>query len=147
MPNLSSARSGLLRWPVAGALLVAAAAHVPVTPEHLAEAPYMGAAFASFTVLAVVLAVVVVRRNDPLSHWAAIVLCASAVTTYAATRIVAFPQLGDDVGNWGERLGVVSVVSELVVVALSMLALRRSKAVVDHEQAGTTHQHVALTCS
>ena len=85
----------------------------------------MGVAFATFTVVAIVLAVVVVRRDEPRSHWAAIGLCAAAVMTYAATRIVAFPQLGDDVGNWGERLGIVSVVSELVVVGLSMLAVRR----------------------
>ena len=35
-------------------------------------------------------------------------LCASASGAYAATRLIAFPQIGDDVGNWLERWGVVS---------------------------------------
>jgi hypothetical protein len=123
--NFSAAHRGVLRWPVAAALLVAAAAHVPVIPEHLTEAPYMGVAFIAFTAVAVVLAVVVAAGDHSLSHSAAIVLCAAAVLMYAATRLVAFPQLGDDVGNWGERLGVVSVISELTVVVLSMVAVRR----------------------
>jgi hypothetical protein len=147
MPNISVGHPGRLRWPVAGALLVTAAAHVPVTPDHLAEAPYMGVGFAAFTVAAGMLAVVVVRRNDVQSYGAAIGLCLAAVMTYAATRLVAFPQLGDDVGNWGERLGIVSIVSELAAIALSALALRRSKTVVDHEQGGMTRRRVALTRS
>jgi hypothetical protein len=42
------------------------------------------------------------------------------VAVYAATRLVAFPQLADDVGNWLEPLGVVSVLSELAVVVLGL---------------------------
>jgi len=51
-------------------------------------------------------------------------VCTAAVIGYLATRLVAFPMLADDVGNWFEPLGVVSVLSELVVVA-SAIRLNR----------------------
>jgi hypothetical protein len=119
-----------LRWPTVVALLVAAAAHVPVIPEHLDEAPYMGVLFVGFTVVAAVLALVVaVRGSAPMPFVVAGVLCAVAIATYCLTRLIAFPQLADDVGNWGETEGVISIVSEAVVVALSAAGaawLRRS---------------------
>jgi cytochrome bd-type quinol oxidase subunit 2 len=112
-----------LRWPTAAALLVAAAAHVPVIPEHLHEAPYMGLLFVGFTAVAAALAVVVtVRGSAPAPFLAAGALCAVAIATYCLTRLVAFPQLGDDVGNWGEPLGVLSIASEVAVVLLSAAA-------------------------
>ena len=52
------------------------------------------------------------------------VVCGLTIIGYAATRLVAFPMLADDVGNWLEPLGVVSIVAETVVVASSIAALR-----------------------
>ena len=49
-----------------------------------------------------------------------------AIIGYLATRLLPFPMLADDVGNWLEPLGVVSVLSELVVVGAAVTALRRS---------------------
>lgn len=113
-----------LRWPTVAALLVAAGAHIPVTPEHLREAPYMGVLFVGFTAVAFALALVLaVRGTAPAPFIAAGALCASAILAYCLTRLVAFPQLADDVGNWGEPLGVVSIVSEAVVLVLSALAV------------------------
>jgi hypothetical protein len=56
-------------------------------------------------------------------------LCTAGIAAYAATRLVAFPQLADDVGNWMEPLGVVSVLSEAVVVACALMMLRRTRAI------------------
>ena len=110
-----------LRWPTAFALLLAAAAHVPVIPEHLHEAPYMGVLFVVFTVVSATMAVVVaVRGSAPAPFLLSGVLCATAIAGYCLTRLVAFPQLGDDVGNWGETAGVVAIVSEAIVVVLSV---------------------------
>lgn len=114
-----------LRWPTATALLVAAAAHVPVIPEHLREAPYMGALFVGFTAIAAAVAVAIAVRGSASAPFVvAGLLCAAAVVTYCLTRLVAFPQLGDDVGNWGESAGLVSIASEALVVALSVAYLR-----------------------
>jgi hypothetical protein len=52
--------------------------------------------------------------------------CGLAIGGYALTRLVALPALADDVGNWFEPLGVVSILAETatVVVALGALADR-----------------------
>jgi hypothetical protein len=52
-------------------------------------------------------------------------VCGAAVVGYVATRLTAFPQLADDVGNWFEPLGVVSVLTEALVVVLAVVAVRR----------------------
>ena len=105
------------------ALLVAAAAHLPVIPAHLHEAPYMGVLFVVFTVVSATMAVVVaVHGSAPAPFLLSGVLCAAAIAAYCLTRLVAFPQLGDDVGNWGETAGVIAIVSEAIVVVLSVAA-------------------------
>ncbi len=43
---------------------------------------------------------------------------------YALTRLTAFPQLADDVGNWLEPLGVTSVLAETTVVLAATQLLR-----------------------
>ena len=80
----------------------------------------MGLLFVGFTVVAAALAVIViVRGTAPAPFVAAGVLCGAAIATYCLTRLVAFPQLGDDVGNWGETEGVISIASEAIVTVLS----------------------------
>lgn len=100
-------------------------AHVPVTAEHLREAPYVGVSFVVFAVVAVALGGYLwwrpaSRRGVDL----AAVLCAAAVVTYAATRLVAFPQIADDVGNWADPWGVVSVTLEALAVVASAVSRR-----------------------
>jgi FtsH-binding integral membrane protein len=54
------------------------------------------------------------------------VLCAAGVCAYVATRLVAFPLLADDVGNWAEPLGLVCIVAETAVVVLVAVSMRRA---------------------
>jgi hypothetical protein len=114
------------RWPIVTLLFVASLAHVPVIPAHLQEAPYMGVLFILFTLAAFTLAAVLAAGPAPALSRVAGVLCAAAVLAYAVTRIVALPDLADDVGNWTEPLGLVSVTSELGVVLLTTVAARRT---------------------
>jgi len=105
--------------------IAAGLAHLPVVPEHLEEAPYMGALFVAFAVVASLTGALLLLLRQRL--WlvdAAGVLCAAAVVTYAATRLVAFPQIGDDVGNWLEPWGVVSIALETAVVVLAAVSRR-----------------------
>jgi hypothetical protein len=115
------------RWRVvtAFAALVAAAAHVPVIGEHLEEAPYMGVLFLLLTIACTVLAAAIVAFDARWTYGSATLICGLAIVGYAATRLVAFPQLADDVGNWLEPLGVVAVLSEATVVGLAARALHR----------------------
>jgi hypothetical protein len=108
----------LTRWSVIGLLVVAGLAHIPVIPEHLREAPYMGVLFILFTVTALVVAGALARSSTYLTYAIAVGMCASAVGAYVATRLVAFPQLSDDVGAWMEPLGLLSIATETAVVVL-----------------------------
>jgi hypothetical protein len=113
------------------AVLVAAAglAHLPVTPEHLREAPYVGISFALFAAAAVVLATCLwMRPRSGVGVVVAGALSAAALVTYVATRLVAFPQIADDVGNWLEPWGVICVALELAAVVVAVVSRRAGAA-------------------
>lgn len=95
---------------------VAAAAHLPVISPHLIKAPYMGALFILLTAALVVTAEAAMVSDRLVVAAAAVAVPAAAVVGYVASRVVAFPQLADDVGNWFEPLGVLSVASECLTV-------------------------------
>ncbi len=120
------------RWTLALAASVAATAHIPVIAPHLHEAPYMGVLFIILTTACLVLAVAAVVRDTAAVYALASLTCGLAIVGYAATRLVAFPMLADDVGNWMEPLGIVSIVSETVVVASALSALLASPAKLRH---------------
>ena len=113
-----------LRWVLAAAALVAAAAHLPVIGPHLIEAPYMGVLFIVLTAACFALALAVTIRDTMAVYALAALTCTLAIVGYIATRLVAFPMLADDVGNWFEPMGVLSVSSEAIVVLSSVLAFR-----------------------
>jgi hypothetical protein len=131
--SLTTPQRSPFRWPLAAAALVSAGAHIPVIAPHLDEAPYMGVLFILLTGACTVLALAALVRDSSLVYAASASVCGLAIAGYAATRLVAFPMLADDVGNWLEPLGVVSIVSEAVVVAAALAALM-----------GRTHRAAAL---
>jgi hypothetical protein len=95
-----------------------------VIGPHLDEAPYMGVLFVLLTAACVVLAGAAISWDAPVVYVLSVLTCGLAVVGYLATRLVAFPMLADDVGDWLEPLGVVSIGSEAVVVVTAILALR-----------------------
>ena len=116
-----------LRWPAALTLVVAGAVHIPVTPEHLEEAPYIGYLFIALTVVCFLLALVILVADSTAVWTVSGVVTALALGAYLLSRSVALPQIGDDVGNWLEPLGVVAIVFEGLTVALAVAALRRPR--------------------
>ncbi|MEE4545130.1 hypothetical protein V2S66_24570 [Streptomyces sp. V4-01] len=116
-----------LRLLLAVLLLGSGAAHLPVMEEHLREAAWMGSLFAAFAVATAALAAAVALsgRREPVA-WAG-ALCVLALLAYAATRLFAFPQLSDDVGDWAEPWGIVSVVLEVYAAALAFLIGYRAR--------------------
>lgn len=112
------------RWLLATATFIAALAHVPVIGPHLSEAPYMGEEFIVLTAACLLLGVAALACDSPAVYGLTVMTCGLAVVGYIATRLVAFPQLADDVGNWFEALGVVSVAAETVAVITAISALR-----------------------
>jgi hypothetical protein len=116
--NGGESQRSSVRLPVAATALVGAAAHVPVTGEHLHQAPYIGVLFIALEVALVVLAVLVLLTDSLLVWRAAALVPALAIAAYVVSRTVGLPQIQDDVGNWTEPLGVVSVAAEAVMVLL-----------------------------
>jgi hypothetical protein len=112
------------RWLLALAAIVSAAAHLPVISPHLAEAPYMGEEFIVLTAACLLLAGAAIMCDSAAVYSLGILTCGLAVIGYVATRLVAFPQLADDVGNWFEPLGVVAVLAESIAVVAAILSLR-----------------------
>lgn len=129
-----SLRSGLMRafhspyrYPAAVLAVVAGLAHVPVTPEHLNEAPYIGVSFIVLTTVCVLLAAMLLI-SDSMLVWSTLGLsCLLAVIAYVVSRSIGLPLMADDVGNWLETLGVVSILTESGVVVLFALTLGRAR--------------------
>ena len=107
----------------AGLAAGAAAAHLPVMPEHFRSAPYMGGLFGAFALVILALGAAILVLDSRWAYLALGSVCTLAVLTYGATRTFAFPDLADDVGNWWEPLGVLSVVLELGTAAACAAAL------------------------
>lgn len=123
---VSPASTRAVRIVLAGAAAVAAIAHVPVIAPHLDEAPYMGVLFVVLTAACAFLALAALVRGGRAVYVLTVLTCGLAVLGYVATRLVAFPMLADDVGNWLEPLGVVSIVSESIAVGAALVGLRRT---------------------
>ncbi len=107
------------RWPLAAATAVTAAAHLPEIGPHLHEAAYMGEEFIVLTVACLALGLAALVCDSIAVYRLTVVTCGLALVGYAVTRMVAFPLLADDVGNWLEPLGVVSVVAEAFAVLIA----------------------------
>ncbi len=126
--ELEPLRSGW-RWVLAAGALTAAGAHGPVIGPHLEQAPYLGVLFVLLTGACLFLAAAAVSRDDTIVYGLSILTCGAAIVGYVATRLFAFPQLADDVGQWLEPLGVASSLAEAAVVFAAVNALRRPSAV------------------
>lgn len=122
--NLLAPMDSPWRWVLAAAAVVAAGAHVPVIAPHLDEAPYMGVLFIVLTAACLLLAAAALVRDSRGVYALAILTCGLAIIGYAATRLVAFPDLDDDVGNWLEPLGVLAILSEALVLVAGVNGLR-----------------------
>jgi hypothetical protein len=65
-----------------------------------------------------------VRPSRPL--WdTALALNAAALVAYVASRTIGLPGSTDDIGNWIQTLGVISILAECTVLAPALSALRR----------------------
>lgn len=113
------------RGPLIVAAVITAVAHVPVTGDHLDEAPYIGALFIALEVVSAVVALVLLRRDSRATAAVAVLIGALAIIAYVVSRSAGLPQIEDDIGNWAEPLGVVSITAEAGMVLFGAAAMSR----------------------
>lgn len=82
------------------AVVVAGAAHIPVIPAHLREAPYIGVLFIVLTVASFALAAVLALGDVAAAYLSTAAVMGLALLAYVISRTVGLPQIGDDIGNW-----------------------------------------------
>jgi len=122
---VATPRSRALAAPAAFALLAVAAVHLVDGPGSLSDQFYIGALELALAIACVPLAVALLACPLPALWHAAGALCSAALLMFVASRTVGLPGSTDDIGNWGQLLGVVNVLFEVLVVGLAAAALRR----------------------
>ena len=104
-------------------LLGIAVIHLLDLPGKLQETPYLGWLYIALMVGCVAAAGLLLRR-DARPGWAlAVALAALTMIGYTLSRTTGLPASTGDIGNWGETLGVLSLIVEGAVVVLGVLAL------------------------
>ncbi|HUE60770.1 MAG TPA: hypothetical protein VMO88_14430 [Acidimicrobiales bacterium] len=115
--------------PVATALAIAgliavAAIHLAQVVPTVKQTPYLGALFILLVIGCVGLAACLLE-SDRAEVWSAVaVLNGLAIAGYVFTRAVSSFIDNQDVGNWGETLGLVALLVEGVLILLSLHELR-----------------------
>lgn len=115
-----------LRMWTAALLLLTAVVHLPLVPEHLAEAPYIGVLFITLATSCVVLAGLLLVA-DNRAVWAATgAVTLLAVVGFLLSRTVGLPELADEVGNWTEPLGLPALLAETATVLVTAYTLQHT---------------------
>lgn len=104
-----------------------AVAHVPVTQMHLTEAPYIGVGFVLLTIAGLILGGLLLVQDAAAVWVSSLVVSVLALAGYALSRTVGLPQIGDDIGNWTEPLGVVAIITETMMLVAAAAQLGRTR--------------------
>lgn len=114
-------------------LVAIAVTHLTDLPDKLEEAPYMAVMFCGLIAASAGLGILLAGgRDDAMVWWTAGAVALLPLIGYLLSRSVALPQLEDHVGDWLNPAGVVSLASEVVLVALSAAHLSRPRRGVGH---------------
>jgi hypothetical protein len=98
--------------------------HVLDLNSKLEETKYLGVLFIGLICASLLVAEMLMRRDDLRASSAAGLLAAATILGYCISRTVGLPgEPDDDVGNWLEPLGLASLLVEALVVWLSVSRL------------------------
>jgi hypothetical protein len=111
-------RDGIARTLAALALAAFALIHLLDLPTTIKDTPYIGWLYIGLIITAVALAGALMRTSDIRIWAAAAALVTGVMTAYVLSRTTGLPQSSDDIGNWGQPLGI-----EMLFVGGSLLAL------------------------
>jgi hypothetical protein len=133
LPSLAEITTGLHRPPLsadpavracaATGLMTVGVIHVLEIHGQLSGAAWLTAGFALLGVAAPVAGLWLLARPSPVAWQLSALVCLSAGLGYILTRSVPVPGDTGDAGNWLEPLGVVSLITEAIVITLATLVL------------------------
>lgn len=110
--NSATGGSALSRGLIAAGLVAIAGIHIADLPGKWEEVRYLGWAYIGLIVASLVLAELVATRANRLLIAASGALAASVLIGFIINRTVGMPNAMDDIGNWTEPLGMVSLLVE-----------------------------------
>jgi hypothetical protein len=90
--------------------------HALDLPGKITETPYLGVGYIGLIVSALILAEMVLRKDDKLIWIAIAGLALAVIAGFVVNRTTGMPGAMDDIGNWLEPLGLASLVVEAMVV-------------------------------
>ncbi len=118
--DLSVARRAVAAMLLLGIALI----HVIDVKDKFEEVPYIGVLFLALIATSLILAVLMMRSDDPMIWLAAAGLAGSTIIGYVLSRSTGLPgEGGAEVGNWWESLGLASLFVEGAVVLLAGMRL------------------------
>jgi hypothetical protein len=127
--HLSLAQRRAIRRAVAVAgLLGIALIHLLDLQSKLHETPYLGLGYLGIIASALVLAEMLVRKDDRRAWAGTLALAVAIVAGFVINRTVGMPGAMDDIGNWLEPLGLASLFVEGVTGLVAALALAEGPA-------------------
>jgi hypothetical protein len=106
-------------------LIVTAVVHLIDGSRSLDDTFYVGALELALAAACVPLALVLIAQPARAVWIAIISLVSVALATYLASRTSGLPGATDDIGNWGETLGILNVAAESAVILLAGRVLER----------------------
>jgi hypothetical protein len=124
-------RDGVARAAAVVALAGVGLIHLLDIPGKFQDTPYMGWMYVGLIAGSILTAGALIRGSDSRAWLAAALLPLGAIVGYALSRTVGLPQAMDDIGNWGEPLGMASLFVEGSLVALSAMVLRERAGAFD----------------
>ena len=101
---------------VALSLLGIAAIHVLDLPSKWEETRYLGIGYVGIIALSLFLAERVIAKPNRLDYLASAALSAAVFVGFVINRTVGMPGAMDDIGNWTEHLGLLSLLVEALAV-------------------------------
>jgi hypothetical protein len=109
--------------PAAVMLLAIAIVHLIDGPSSLSDLFYIGALELALTAACVPLAIALIVRPTRELWFASAGVVAFALLLYVLSRTIGLPGASDDIGNWGEVLGLLNIATETALIALTCWAL------------------------
>ncbi len=112
-------RDGIARGVAVIGLLGIGLIHLIDAPGKFTETPYMGWMYVGLIVACLAVAAMMIREGDNRAWTATLILPLMVLAGFVLSRTTGLPQAHDDVGNWGEPLGIASMFVEGSLIALA----------------------------